>query len=87
VERDIKRTKRAERKLRKNLAATLREIAKKGGVETETSNGKPKVAGSLRILRELNKALGICLADLKSYNAERAALELVIKENESEYAL
>lgn len=93
VERDLKRTKRAEGKLRKNLAGVMRDIAREGGVDGLPKRGepvpaaKPKVSTNLRLLREVTKALKICLDEVRTLAAEKAALELQVKEAHDDYAL
>jgi hypothetical protein len=93
VERDLRRARRAEKRLRRNLATVLRTIAKEGGVEGEPKKGfpnpsvKPRVSPSLRTLREVTKALKIVTDEIRNLVAEKNALELQVKETTDEYSL
>jgi hypothetical protein len=93
VQRDLNRTKRAEGKLRKNLAGIMRDIAREGGVDGLPKKGqpapsaKPKVSTNLRLLREVTKALKTCVDEGRTLAAEKAALELQVKEAHDDYAL
>jgi hypothetical protein len=48
---------------------------------------KPTVSVYLRHQRELNKAITICEKEIKYLEAEKAALELQVKEAHDDYAL
>lgn len=91
--RDLKRVRRAERKLRRNYNAIHRYLARNGGLEglpkrgEEPSGKPPKLSVYIRHQREISKALKICLDEARTLEAEKAALELQVKETSDEYAL
>ena len=89
VERDLRRMKRAERRLRRDWNAVHRKIAREGGLmpAAEAHDGKARVRETLRQQRELNKALKIATDEIRSLLAEKAALELQVKELNDEYSL
>ncbi len=93
VERDLRRVKRAEKKLRGNYNAIHRYLAKNGGIEGlpkkgEQPSGKPpKLSVYVRHQREISKSLKICLDELRTLTAEKAALELQVNEAHDDYAL
>jgi len=93
VERDLRRVKRAEKKLRSNYNAIHRYLAKEGGIEglpkkDELPSGKPpKLSVYVRHQREISKALKICLDEVRTLAAEKAALELQVRETTDAYAL
>lgn len=93
VERDIKRVKRAEGRLRRDWNVVHRNLAKFGGIEGLPKKGEPaseappKLSVYVRHQRELAKALRICSDELKALEAEKTALSLQVDETRSEYAL
>jgi hypothetical protein len=93
VDRDLKRVRRAERKLRANYNAVHRYLAKNGGIEGLPKKGEPpsdkptKLSVYVRHQREISKALKICLDESRALVAEKAALELQVKEAHDDYAL
>src|SRR5258708_3274219 len=93
VEKDIKRVKRAERKLRSNYNAVHRHLARFGGIDGLPKKGKPvptvapKLSTYVRMQREISKSLAICLNELKSLEVERVALTAAESEKDDEYSL
>lgn len=93
VERDLKRVKRAEKKLRSNYNHIHRYLAKHGGIDGLPKKGEPepakppKLSVYVRHQREISKSLKICLDELRTLTAEKAALELQVRETTDAYAL
>jgi hypothetical protein len=87
VERDLKRVRRAERRLRHDWDVVTRDIAANGGLVSGQSPEDRRVSPLLRQQRELVKARGILTAELKALNAEKAALEAQAAESTSDYVL
>ena len=89
----LEEVRRAEREIRQNWNAVRRYLAKNGGLEGlpkkgEPPTGKPpKLSGYIRHQRELQKALKICTDEIRGLAAEKAALELQVKEAHDDYAL
>jgi hypothetical protein len=93
VERDLKRVRRAERRIRRDWNAVHRYLARNGGLEGlpkkgEPPTGKPpKLSSYIGNQRELKKSLKICMDEIRDLTAEKSALELQVKEAHDDYAL
>jgi DNA-binding helix-hairpin-helix protein with protein kinase domain len=87
VERDLKRARRAERRLRHDWDVVTRDIAASGGLVSGNDPKDRRVSPLLRQQRELDKARKIQAAEIKQLNAELVALEAQAKDKPDEYAL
>src|ERR1700682_1217770 len=93
VVRDISRTKRAERKVRRNWNLVTRSLAKDGALVGLPKKGepepkeKPKLSVYVRHQRELQKSLRIFADTLKELEIERTALTAAEVEKDDEYNL
>jgi hypothetical protein len=99
VEKDIRRVRRAEKKLRSNWNHIHRNLATFGGLVGLPQKGDDAVAAAckankpptvsvyLRHQREVGKALELCAKELKSLEVERVALTAAESEKDDEYTL
>jgi hypothetical protein len=100
VEKDLRRVRRAEKRIRRDWNSIHRYLAKNGGVEglpkkgapvdavlAECGGKPPKLSTYVGLQREISKSLKICVAELKSLEAEKVALALQVAETKDEYSL
>jgi hypothetical protein len=94
VEKDLRRVRRAEKRVRRDWNFVNRKLAKDGAIDglpkdaVEAACGKPpKLSPLVGWLRELSKSLKILIAELKSLEAEKVALTVQVEEKDSDYSL